>query len=1169
MHRFGKLERRILFLGSVAAIAAAFFFVFGTHRGNASAAASVLANRSPYFEENKGQFDPRVRFRAHGTPFDLWLTATDAVYVVPDPSGRTTLATAVYMRLDGANRTSESVGSDTRATRFNYIRNDQPDLWRTDVPTYGSFRTADVYPGVDVVWHANDSSDVQYDFVVAPNADSSRIEWHVDGAKDVTIGADGDLLIATDFGPIRQSRPLTYQETDGYRTEVESSFEIRKGGRIGFRLGEYDRSRPVIIDPSVNLSILASSTFLGSVSNDVAQDIAVDSAGNTYTTGYTLSALFPTSPGTFDTTQNANDDIFVTKMNPAGTEVIFSTFIGGSGTDQARGILTDASNNIYLAGYTTSTNYPTTAGAYDITQNGSADVVLTKLNPTGTSLVFSTYLGGSTFEEAYDLARDTTGNIYVTGRTNGGTFPTTAGAVDTSFNGVADVFVAKFDQTGATLVYSTYLGGDANDYGVAIAVDSGGNAYVTGFTADGTVTDFPTTAGAFQTTFQGGTNDIFVSKLNSSGSALSYSTFIGGTDSDSANDIAIDATGNAYIVGNVLNGGGFPTTVGAYDTTQNGAIDIAVCKLNPTGSALVFSTYLGGSGSDVSSSIAIDQTGSVYVAGFTINSAINYPTTAGAFQTAHNGGHDGFLTRLSPTGSTLLYSTLIGGSSDDDLNGLALDPSGNVYVVGLSNTNATAAFPTTPEAYQNFYGGGQDVFISKFGDHAIFGRTVDTTGSPLANTAIALSGSRSGFMLTDAQGYFGFTDTQFGGAFTTSATNILYNFTPNTFTVAPLVGNTELSFVGRPTTSGPTLAFADVAGEVRSVVGDTPLGGTTVTLIDTVNPANSRMVTTNAEGSFSFNNIRAGSFYILIPERPGFNFDPGYYELALMDDQTQLEFNAIPNSPRPVQDFDGDGRTDLAVFRPAEGNWYILNSQDGSFRVVHFGLPGDVPLAADYDGDRLADLAVFRPSEGNWYSLMTTRGFGSTHFGLEGDKPVPADFDGDGLTDLAVFRPSTGVWHRLNSSDGGYVSEQFGLSSDTPLAGDFDGDGKSDIAIYRDGIWYRRLSGSGAVAIDQFGLADDRPLSGDFDGDGRTDIAVFRPSSGVWYWIGSIGGSFAAKQFGISGDVPVPADFDGDGRYDPAVYRSGLWHVMRIDGTDSVAAFGLASDLPIPSGPDR
>lgn len=1171
MYRSGNIAKRLIIICVVAGAMAALFTAFETRSGTAAGGAAVVSQGriAPFFEENKGQFDPRVRFRAHGTPFDLWLTATDAVYVVPDRSGRTTLATAVYMRLDGASTETESVGSDRRATTFNYFQNDRPQDWKSGVQTYGNVRTSNVYPGIDMVWRTNEAGEVQYDFVAAPNADTDRIEWRIEGAKNVSIGAGGELLIDTDFGPIRQEKPLTYQESDGgLRAEVESGFELRKNGRIGFRLGEYDRSRPVIIDPSVNLSILAGSTFLGGSANDQGLDIAVDAAGNTYTTGYTGSQLFPSTPGTFDPTQNANDDIFVTKMNPAGTEIIFSTFIGGTGAEQGRGIQIDSSNNIVVAGYTTSSTYPTTVGAYDTTYNGSADVVVTKLNPTGSALIFSTFIGGSTFDEAYDLARDGSGNFYVTGRTNGGTFPTTAGAIDTTFNGTADVFVSKLDSTGATLVYSTYLGGDANDYGEAIAVDSGGNAYVTGFTADGTTVDFPSTAGAFQTVHHG-TNDAFISKINSSGSALSYSTFVGGTDQDSASDIAIDASGNAYIAVNVLNGGGYPVTAGAYDTTQNGSFDVAVTVLNSAGNALIYSTYIGGSGSDVGASIALDATGSVYISGLTINSATIYPVTSGAFQTTHNGGHDVFVSRLSPSGSTLLYSTLIGGSGDDDGNGLALDQSGNVYVTGVTSATATTPFPTSPEAFQSFNAGAQDTFVVKLGDLSVFGRAVDMTGTAIANTAVAMSGSRSGFMLTDAQGYFGFGDTVFGGGFSTSATNTLYNFTPNTFTVAPLVGNTELTFVGRPTASGPTLAFANVAGEVRSSVNAIPLGNTSITLIDTVNPANSRTSTTNAVGKFNFNSIPSGRFYILIPQRPGFNFNPGYYDLALMDDQTALEFTAIPNSPRPVQDFDGDGRTDLAVFRPSEGNWYILNSQDGSFRVVHFGLPGDIPLAEDYDGDHLTDFAVFRPSEGNWYRQMSTDGFSSVHFGLGGDKPVPADFDGDGRTDLAVFRPSTGVWHRLNSSDGGYVAEQFGIASDRPITGDFDGDGRSDIAVYRDGTWYRRMSSTGTVAIDRFGVAEDRPLSGDFDGDGRTDLAVFRPSSGVWYWIGSIGETFTARQFGVSGDVPVAADFDGDGRYDPAIYRNGIWHVRRIDGSDAPASFGLGTDIPVPAGQEQ
>ncbi|PYV36779.1 MAG: hypothetical protein DMG06_29945, partial [Acidobacteria bacterium] len=316
----------------------------------------------------------------------------------------------------------------------------------------------------------------------------------------------------------------------------------------------------------------------------------MDAAGDAYLTGQTSSTNFPTTVGAFDTSFNGGIDAFVTKLNPTGTSLIYSTYLGGSDDDPGRAIAIDAAGSAYLTSYTRSADFPITLGAFDTSFNGDYDTFVTKLNPTGTSLVYSTYLGGSSGDQALGIAVDAAGNTYVTGLTLSADFPTTLVAFDTSFNGILDAFVTKLSPTGTSLVYSTYLGGSNDDRGHSIAVDAAGNAYVTGLTFSA---DFPTTLGAFDTSFNGD-YDVFVTKLNLTGTSLLYSTYLGGSSGDQALGIAVDAASNAYLTGLTLSVD-FPTTVDAFDTSFNGGFDAIVTKLDSTGSALLYSTYLGGS----------------------------------------------------------------------------------------------------------------------------------------------------------------------------------------------------------------------------------------------------------------------------------------------------------------------------------------------------------------------------------------------------------------------------------------------------------------------------------------------------------------------------------------------------------------------------------------------
>ena len=590
--------------------------------------------------------------------------------------------------------------------RANYFIGNDPAQWRTNVPTYAKVHYREVYPGIDLVYYGNQRQ-LEYDFIVAPGADPQSIVLDFQGADRVEVNAKGELVLHTAVGSIRQQKPIIYQEIDGVRREIAGGYVLQGTNQVGFQVPAHDRSRPLVIDPvlaystylggsveetgvdiavdadgnayvtgnvsSFNFpttagafqttcaadprfchdvavtklnptgSALVYSTYLGGSDLESGTGIAVDATGSAYVTGQTWSTNFPTTAGAFQTTYGGNVDGFVTKLDAAGSALVYSTYLGSSGGDTNIGIAVDTAGNAYVSGFTDSTSFPTTGGAFQTTYGGgSKDSYVTKLNPAGSALVYSTYLGGNGLENPAGVAVDADGNAYVSGYTDSTNFPTTAGAFQPLFaGGIWDAFVAKLDPTGSALVYSTYLGGDSRDFLAGFSVDADGNVYVTGQTFS---TNFPITAGAFQTTFGGGEFDAFVTKLNPTGSALVYSTFLGGSADDLGRGIAVDAAGNAYVSG-ATNSINFPTIAGAFQTTYGGGeFDAFVTKLNPTGSALVYSTFIGGSEQDGGFGIAVDTAGSAYVTGRTYST--DFPTTTGAFQPTFGGNGDAFVAKI-------------------------------------------------------------------------------------------------------------------------------------------------------------------------------------------------------------------------------------------------------------------------------------------------------------------------------------------------------------------------------------------------------------------------------------------------------------------------------------------------------------------------------------------
>lgn len=454
------------------------------------------------------------------------------------------------------------------------------------------------------------------------------------------------------------------------------------------------------------LDTLRFSSFLGSDQYESASSLAVDASGAIYLTGETQSTSFPTTPGAFQTSLRGGMDIWVAKLSPDGSSLLYATYLGGSEGERAFGIAVDASGAACVLGWTESGDLPVTAGAYDTTYNGGSDLFVAKLNPGGSELEFATFLGGAGWDRALGLAADAGGSLFVAGETASTDFPTTTGAFDTSHNGgPSDAFALQLGAAGDHMVYSTFLGSTQNDYAYGIAVDDAGAAYVLGDTYS---PDFPVTGGAFDTTHNGG-RDWFVVKLNTSGSALTYSTLLGGSLWDSSYALEVDSSGTAWATG-VTHSADWPTTPNAFDTSYNGNYDAVVVGLDAAGSTLAYSSFAGGNDIDGGVGIDLDVQGRLYLTGDTRSA--DFPTTPDAFDTTFNGGRrDAFILQLDPEAAGRTYSTFVGGSGDGWGRGIAVDSLGGEGIV--TGQTRSPDFPTTPGAYDPSYNGSSDAFVTR------------------------------------------------------------------------------------------------------------------------------------------------------------------------------------------------------------------------------------------------------------------------------------------------------------------------------------------------------------------------------------------------------------------------------------------------------------------------
>ncbi len=679
----------------------------------------VFKRLNPVFIENKGQWASEVLFLARINGLDAWITKNGITYdfhtlkLTDDNIAKTLpirlserLLKQKYQRyghtvkvnLLGTNEHPTPKAEQITQAYYNYFVGNDPKRWQSYVSSYRSVIIENIYQGIDQRYYF-DKGYLRYDYIIHPGAVLPQLRLEIEGAYSTWINEKGELVFSTVFGNVTQQDMYAYQIIEGKKTEVEAIWQ-QNDNYFMLKLNKYDPNYDVIIDP------LVYSTFIGGGGIDEGANIAIDSDGNAYIVGITESADYPTTTGVYINSLGGYIDACITKLNSDGSNIIFSTFLGGGNFDGGTSIAIDNNRNIFVTGFTKSANFPSTANAYQksIASKDTEDVFVAKLNSDGSSLIYSTFIGGIELDIAKSIAIDSDGNAYVTGYTVSVDFPTTPGAFDTGNGGI---FVLKLNRSGSDLIYSTFLRGAG--FGSSISVDSKGYAYVAGTTFS---KSFPTTPGAFNTKHNGYLMN-FVTKLNQDGSGLVYSTFIGGNNPDGHISIVVDSNSNAYICGTTTSVY-YPTTEGAYDRNNDGySSEIFVTKLNPEGSNLVYSTFIGGKENEFGWGLAIDKRGNAYVTGSVLFiDTTDFPITECSYKRSYGGAFDAFVAVVNSTGSDLLYSTFIGGDglANEYGLGIATDSVGNVYLTGDA---WSPSFPVSDKAFDTTYNGNYDAFALK------------------------------------------------------------------------------------------------------------------------------------------------------------------------------------------------------------------------------------------------------------------------------------------------------------------------------------------------------------------------------------------------------------------------------------------------------------------------
>jgi hypothetical protein len=766
------------------------------------------------FTENQGQADTRIAFYIQSPGHSLYFTQDGHTLRLSQGKGEDARAHTIKVELLGA--AAERIEGLERAPGIVSYFKGPKDQWRTAIPTHTKIGYVQPWPGIDLAYDGPDGR-LESIYTVAPHADPAQIRLRYSGQDSLRLDAHGNLVYTTSLGEITETAPVLYQVIEGRRILVAGRYILLDKSTVGFHVAQYDPAHALVIDPTlayagyiggsnfdkgygiavdsagsayvtgyteslegtfpvkvgpdlthngggpdafvakVNAAgtALVYAGYIGGSAGDYGFAIAVDSAGNAYVTGTTLSteATFPVTVGP-DLTHNGYYDAFVAKVNPAGTALVYCGYIGGSNEEAGYGIAVDTSGNAYVTGYTYSdqATFPVAVGP-SLIYSGEGDVFVAKVNAAGTALVYAGYIGGSASDKATGIAVDSARNAYVTGSTQSteASFPVTVGPDLTHNGGGNDAFVAKVNAAGTALVYAGYIGGIGDDQANGIAVDSAGNAYVTGYT-ESTEATFPVTVGP-DLTHNGGRYDAFVAKVNAAGTALVYAGYIGGDGFDQAYGIAVDSAGNAYVAGGTTSTEAtFPVLDGP-DLTFNGAFDAFVAKVNAAGTALVYAGYIGGSGNDQATAIAVDSAGNAYVTGHTSSDQTSFPVTVGP-ALIYGGAIDAFVAKIGTAGAVVGVqgSVAVGGApvvgTKVQLKNLA------TAVKAKTTTDPAGAYQFDPVA-----SGSYSITIGTFvvGASATLSGNLKVKGAPSVGTKLKIKNKNTGVVsktTTDASGNF-------------------------------------------------------------------------------------------------------------------------------------------------------------------------------------------------------------------------------------------------------------------------------------------------------------------------------------------------------------------------------------------------------------------------------